>query len=141
MLLFLLAVAAKAGKASPEMDLALLLPAIADERSRVEHLHRLASLVTAAAVALTAAALAVGATSLSVDQDGGRLLLAPSGVQALQRVCERSVGRLHGTLDVPTLRSDFVLFTLDEGECSAAEHTTVRVPRADVAAFVEDPGN
>ena len=127
MLLFLLAVAAKAGKASPEMDLALLLPAIADERSRVEHLHRLASLVTAAAVALTAAALAVGATSLSVDQDGGRLVLAPSGVQALQRVCERSVGRLHGTLD--------------EGECSAAEHTTVRVPRADVAAFVEDPGN
>jgi hypothetical protein len=48
---------------------------------------------------------------------------------------------LHGLVGVPTLRSDFVLFRIDKGDCRAARKTPVRIPRQDVLAFIEDSGS
>jgi len=148
MLLFLLVVASPTGGGAEEYEGGLnegdiagfLLESVDDERRTVERRLRRAVVVTSVAVVVTAATLVIGTTSLSVDQDNGRLVLTARGLSALNGLCDNNPPELHGTLDVPTLRHDFVLFRIDKGGCRAGRKTPVRVPRQEVLAFLEDSG-
>jgi hypothetical protein len=136
MLLYLQAVASPAEPAAPDAA-----GRREGERWRgrwtVEKALRAAIASTSVAVLATAATVIVGASSLSVDQDRGQLVLTKRGLSAVASACETSP-RLHGTLRVATLNTEFVLFRIDKGDCRAARTTPVQIRRDDVLAFRED---
>jgi hypothetical protein len=156
MLMFLLAVATRTQPvitpdvATMEEWAVVRLESVQAERENVEHRLSLAVGVTIAAVAVTAITFLVGIIGWGIDQDKGLLLLTARGLTAVKHVCKTAndreraravkppVSALHGTLDVPTLKSEFVVFRIDKGECRFANVTPVRIPRGDVLAFSED---
>ncbi len=107
------------------------------ERLLVLRITRAAALIVFAAVALTAATVLVGFTFLSTDRDNGTLLVTTQGVAVIRRACDEPL-RMHGVLDVPTLRSDYVLFRVDKGGCRATRVTPLRIARSEVLGFEED---
>jgi hypothetical protein len=140
MLLFLLAVVSGTGVAALAADQAErgfsvgLLKSVERERLRVERRLLAAVVVTSAAVLVTAATAVIDNVGF-VDRDEGTLVLTAQGVDALHRDCGGPRWRTrHGSLDVPTLKSDFVLFRL---QCGSYGKRAVRIPRDDVLAFVE----
>jgi hypothetical protein len=149
MLLFLFAVASPTpprtadpvGPTSRAEFVVGLLEPVERERRQVEWRQRLAVSVTGAAVILTAASFTIGTIWLAVDRDRGTLVLTAKGSSALEHVCKPKPLRLHGELDVPTLKADFVVFRIDKGACRATKRSPVRIPRADVIAFLEDSGS
>lgn len=98
--------------------------------------------VVAAAVATAftiAAFVVITATGLSVDVDGGIMQLNGKGQASVRLFCHSPRRRLvPGVVEVPSLEKDFVVFTIDKGWCFHDSSATLKLPRSDVLAFLED---
>ena len=101
-------------------------------------LHAVLSAGAATAVTI-AAFILITATSLSVDLDDGIMQVNGDGKMALTELCPIHRGSLvPGRLEVPSLKENFVVFTISRGWCFPKDSATVKLPRADVLAFLED---
>ena len=143
MLLFLFAVAAPTGEpAEPQHSVEAfatrLVASVEGERRGIEWRLRLAVAVTSAAVLATAATVITGAMSWGIDRDRGQLVVAAGGLRALE--CAKNPVVFRGKLDVPTLQSSFVIFTLDHSSCALPAGATIRIPHDAVLAFAEKAG-
>jgi hypothetical protein len=120
------------------MFLFLLAAGAAQETQKVERRAAAVSAAVATVVTITAFVL-VTSTGLAVDVDNGVMELSPSGQTAVHGLCRVYRGRLvPGELEVPSLKTDYVVFKIDQGSCLTGSTATVKLPRADVVAFLED---
>ena len=114
-----------------------VLADVNEERLLVLRYTRAAALIVFLAVGVTAATVLVGFTSLSTDRDAGTLLVTAQGRSLISRVCPEPL-RMHGFVDVPTLRRDYVTFRVEPGGCRPGRVTPLRIARSEVLGFEED---
>ena len=74
-----------------------------------------------------------------MDVDNGILEVDGAGQTALNALCPvHRGGLLPGGVEVPSLKQDFIVFTISRRWCFARDSATVKLPKADVLGFLED---
>jgi hypothetical protein len=107
-----------------------------EERDEIDARNTRAIRATVAAVALTLPAIVVTAFSaIALDKDDVVVSLSPAAVNTLREVCTNASGELRGALENRTLRRDFVVVTVEPGDCRDDREVLVRIPKSDVRAI------